>query len=319
VSGGADSMALLAALAAAARGADAPTLIGGDTAGAGRLVAAHFNHGLRGAESDDDATFVVHAAAELEIPSIVGTGDVIGRLAREGNGVEAVARAARYDFLAATAARLGFRYVATAHTLDDQAETVLHRLLRGTGPAGLTGMVRARALVPDTIGLVRPLLEFRRSEIRDYLRNIGRTYREDSSNDDLRFTRNRIRRELLPQLAEEYNPRVVECLARLAGQAEEYREIVDGLVSPVYDRAVIAAGGGTWTIDCSRLSDVPRPVLRELLVRVWTEAGLPLGEMGYEEWATLAAIAGDAGAAARDFPANVAVRRDGERMTATRR
>jgi tRNA(Ile)-lysidine synthase len=273
---------------------------------------------LRGADSDADAEFVVAAAAELEVRSVVGSGDVIGRVDREGDGIEAAARAARYDFLAETAARFGCRYVATAHTLDDQAETVLHRILRGTGPAGLAGIPRVRPLVPETIGLVRPLLGFRRSEVRDYLRAIGRTWREDASNDDLRFTRNRIRRELLPQLAADYNPRIVESLARLAGQAEEYREIIDGLVTPVYERAIVTIGEGGWTIDGSRLAGVPRPIVRELLVRVWTEAGLPLRAMGYDEWSSLAAMAADENAATRDFPGGVAVRREGDRLIATR-
>jgi len=348
LSGGADSMALAAALAAVARGgaargattqsesaqsepaqsASARSETAADERGDGRLaaplvaaplVAAHFNHRLRGAESDADAEFVVAAAAELEIRSVVGSGDVIGRVTRDGDGIEAAARAARYDFLADVAARFGCRYVATAHTLDDQAETVLHRLLRGTGPAGLAGIPRVRPLVPQTVGLVRPLLAFRRSEVRDYLRDRGLAWREDSSNDELRFTRNRIRRELLPLLAAEYNPRVIECLARLAGQADEYRAIVDELVTPVYRRAVVEAGGGTWTIDCPRLAGAPPLVVRELFVRVWSEAELPAGAMGYDDWSALAAMAGDPHAPPRDLPGNVAVRREGDRLTAAQR
>jgi len=344
VSGGADSMALVSALAALAGSELAGSELAGSELGgselggseqagsepariprsaaplvAAPLVAAHFNHRLRGAESDADAAFVDRQAAELEVRSIVGTGDVAGRAARDGDGLEAAARNERYDFLTDTAVRLGFRYVATAHTEDDQAETVLHRLLRGTGPGGLAGIARARGLAGGAVGLVRPLLAVRRSEVLEYLSDVGRPYRDDSSNEDLRFTRNRIRRELLPQLARDYNPQIVETLARLASQAEEYRSIVAELVAPVYRRGVVAVAGGAWSIDCAQLADGPPLVLRELLVRVWIEAGLPLQAMGYDEWSSLAAMVRDADAAARDLPGNVAVRRQGNLLTAARR
>ena len=144
VSGGADSVALLRAIVAL------------KTAGEGRLVAAHLNHQLRPAEAEADQALVVELCRRLGVACEVGRVrlDLAGPEGRDG--LEAAARRARYQFLEATAARLGARFVVTAHTADDQAETILHRILRGTGIGGLSGMARARPLGPAT--LIRPLL-----------------------------------------------------------------------------------------------------------------------------------------------------------------
>src|SRR3569623_1408931 len=143
VSGGADSVALLRGMAALRR------------SGPGRLIVAHFNHALRAAAAEDER-FVVELCRELGLVCEVGRSRVAERAAECGDGVEAAARHARYEFLQATADRLGARYVATAHTADDQAETILHRILRGTGLAGLSGMSRSRPL-GQAVPLLRPM------------------------------------------------------------------------------------------------------------------------------------------------------------------
>ena len=207
VSGGADSVALLRALTAVQGG------------GSGRIHAAHFNHHLRAAESDADQAFVVELCHGLGIACEVG--HTAGSLAEvPGTGLEEAARAARYDFFRQAAERLGARYLATAHTADDQAETILHRVIRGTGVAGLAGIARVRSLGP-AVSLIRPLLGVRRGEVLAYLEELRQPYRRDSSNDDRRFTRNRLRRELLPLLASQYNAGVVEALLRLGSLAGE--------------------------------------------------------------------------------------------------
>src|SRR5688572_29033082 len=185
VSGGADIVALLRALLAIRQ------------QGAGRQVAAHCNHRLRGAESEADAAFVADLCRQLGLTCEIGIVDV-SQAANSGDGLEAAAREARYGFLKSVAARHGARYLATAHTADDQAETLLHRIVRGTGLAGLAGIPRVRPLNELTT-LIRPLLGARRSEVLAYLADIGQEYRHDASNLDRRFTRNRIRHELLPR------------------------------------------------------------------------------------------------------------------------
>src|SRR5436189_3233901 len=126
--------------------------------------------------------------------------DVRSQARRERANLEAVGRRVRYDFLASVARETGAAWVATGHTADDQAETVLHRLLRGTGLKGLAGIPARRALAPG-VDVVRPLLKVRRAEVLAFLQETGQRFRQDTSNVDPRFTRNRIRHELLPSLA----------------------------------------------------------------------------------------------------------------------
>src|SRR5262249_25956730 len=161
-------------------------------------------------DSDNDEVFVAALCTRLVAEG--ATLDCrsnridVASLARErGANLESVAREARYGWLAEVAREAGAGWVATGHTADDQAETVLHRLRRGTGLRGLCGIPVRRPLAPG-IEVVRPLLRVTRAQVLNYLRALGQDFREDRSNSDPRFTRNRIRHELLPLLAEHYNP-----------------------------------------------------------------------------------------------------------------
>jgi tRNA(Ile)-lysidine synthase len=274
VSGGADSVALVRTLAAIR--ADGP----------GRLCVAHFNHRLRGAESAGDEAFVVELCRQLRLHCEVGHAaasfaDVAGAT------LEEAARDARYEFLRRTAERLGARYVVTAHTADDQAETVLHRVIRGSGIAGLCGIGRTRPLGP-AVTVIRPLLGVRRSDLLAYLEEIGQSYRDDSSNADRQFTRNRIRHELLPRLAADFNPGVVDALLRLATLAGEVQAVIDARVDALAASSVQEHGRGAVRIQLSELTAEPRYVVRELLIAVWRRQGWPLQSMGFAEWEQLA-------------------------------
>ncbi|MBL8795339.1 MAG: tRNA lysidine(34) synthetase TilS, partial [Planctomycetia bacterium] len=217
VSGGPDSVALLRALLAVAA-PESP------------LVIAHLNHRLRGDESDGDAEFVhqLHAALLPLRPDLGLRCDTIdvAAIARErGDNLESTARQTRYDWLTEVAVAAGCRFVATGHTADDQAETILHRLLRGTGLTGLRGIAARRPLA-NGIELLRPLLGVGRAEVLAYLDELQQPYRQDSSNQCLDLTRNRIRHELLPLLVRDYNPAIAQLLNQLAAQAEEAAGIV---------------------------------------------------------------------------------------------
>jgi tRNA(Ile)-lysidine synthase len=270
VSGGADSVALLRILARL----KAP--------GPGRLAVAHFNHALRGADSLADEQFVAALAESLGLPCHLGRAAPAELQNAAADGLEAAARAARYDFLQATAEAVGARYLVTAHTADDQAETILHRILRGTGLAGLTGIGRVRTLGP-AVTAIRPLLGVRRREVLDYLAAIDQPYRDDSSNAELRFTRNRIRHRLLPLLATEYNPAVVDVLLRLGVLAGEAQAVIDGLVAELIARAVTYETA-TVRIDTTALPNQPRHLIREMLIAVWQCRGWPLQAMGFAQW-----------------------------------
>jgi tRNA(Ile)-lysidine synthase len=307
VSGGADSVALVTALAALKR------------PGPGKLIVAHFNHQARGAESEEDEIFVKSLAERLQLPFLAGRA-AAGAPVKAGNGFEAAARATRYAFLAETARKTGARYVAVAHTADDQAETVLHRIVRGTGIAGLGGMPRARLLAPG-VTLIRPMLPLRRQEVRTYLRRTGQTWREDASNANLDWTRNRIRGELIPQLARDYNPAVVQSLVRLGRLAREAQEVIDREAAVVLEQAVKSVSPQEAVIDLAALRGRPRYVLCEFFIALWRRQGWPRQAYGRREWRRLAALA-----AARDkreiaitLPGAVAARRQQDRLLLTRR
>ena len=276
VSGGGDSVALLCGLAAL------------KPPGEGRLIAAHVNHKLRGADSDADQAFVQQLCRQLGLACEVATATVDPTAGSRGQGIEATARRARYAVLEEMAGRVGARFVVTAHTADDQAETILHRVLRGTGLRGLSGMSRSRRLGPAT--LLRPLLGTGRAELAAYLRDRQQPFRTDASNRDVRFTRNRIRKELLPLLAAHYNPTIVDALLRLGELAGESQSLIDTMVRDVAQRCLRHVGQDEVRLDLNVLAAQPPHLIREVLMDVWRRQGWPLAAMGFAEWESLAAM-----------------------------
>lgn len=176
------------------------------------MTVAHFNHGLRGAESDADEDFVRRMSAELALPFVCESADLKALAAVRKRNLEEAAREARYDFLRRAAGREGAGKIATGHNLNDQAETILYRLLRGCGPGGLEGIHPVREGL-----IIRPLLACSRDQILDFLAARKARYREDSTNRDLGYKRNRIRHELIPYLKKHFNPRLAATLTREAG------------------------------------------------------------------------------------------------------
>ena len=195
------------------------------------LSVVHFNHKLRGQESDEDEAFVTQLAREHKLELHVSGADVRAEASAGGRSLETTARELRYEFFQQLVTpnnegRSQLDKVATAHTLDDQAETVLMRILRGTGTRGLAGIYPVVDLEDEdeVVGeVLRPLLEVRHQELSEYLNAVNQPWREDSSNRDVKFTRNRVRSRLLPLLEGEFNPAVAASLSELAdiARAEE--------------------------------------------------------------------------------------------------
>jgi len=305
VSGGADSMALLRAF----------SHLKVQSGGSGEVVVAHVNHALRGEASIADEQTVATTCQKLELPCEVGRVDPHVLRQRGGDGLEATARNARYEFLRQTAEQLGARYVATAHTADDQVETVLHHIVRGTGISGLAGIRRVRSLGP-AVSLMRPMLDFWRHEVVAYLDEIGQPYCVDLTNAELYFTRNRIRHELLPHIEERYNSNVRKALLRLAANAGEVQSIVDRLIEPLMSRAVEQKLSGGFTLAVDELADQPRYLVRELARQAWRTAGWSEQAMGFAEWDRLATLLLEPGNNRREvLPGGVEVTRTEDRVT----
>jgi tRNA(Ile)-lysidine synthase len=277
VSGGSDSTALLCWMARV-----------GDPA---RLTVGHLNHGLR-SEAVDDARFVRELTESRGLAYVEGRADVAALAADGGDGIEAAAREARYTWLTNAAREIGARFVVTSHTADDQVETILQRILRGTGIAGLTGIPRVRLLAND-ISLIRPWLEFERGELRGYLGLLNQTWREDATNTSRVMTRNRLRHELLPFLERDFNPDVRAALLRLSALADDARRIIDRRVDELW--TAMRLDERPCPTDLVRLplegcSTLPEEERRELLIRVWQRAGWPLQAMTHAHWWQLAAL-----------------------------
>src|SRR5882724_10365885 len=191
------------------------------------LLVVHFNHTLRGAESEADHAFVRNLALEHGLELLDARGDVARRAEEHSLSIEAAAREARYEFFWSLIEGNRLDKIATAHTLDDQAETVLLRLIRGTGTRGLGGihpmLTGPTADRTSRDAIIRPFLHTRRRDIESYLASVGQLWREDSSNRDLHHTRNRVRKTLLPLLESDFNPEITERLADFAeiAQTEE--------------------------------------------------------------------------------------------------
>ncbi|MFV1964280.1 MAG: tRNA lysidine(34) synthetase TilS [Pirellulaceae bacterium] len=300
VSGGADSVSLLRGVLEIA------------LSGTSRIVVAHYNHGLRGPESDADERFVGELCTQLDVKFAAGRA-APGRFERcGGEGLESAAREARYAFLKTTSQQQGARFVATGHTADDQAETLLHRIVRGTGLRGLGGIPRTR-LLSQGITLIRPLLSFRRWEIQAYLAAIDQEYRHDASNQDAQFTRNRIRHDLMPRLASDYNPEVVQSLLRLGSIARETQFLVDAAVDDLLDRCLARNDARGVEVDCEQLAGSPTIVVCDLLIALWNRRAWPQRDMGFERWNELAelALATPRKSATTTLPGGIRARREG--------
>ena len=209
------------------------------------LRAAHLDHGLRPGSSEADSEFAGTFAASLGAPLTIEKADTISLREKHGLSIEDAARRVRYEFLSRTAANTGADCVALGHTLDDQAETVLLHTLRGTGVDGLGAMkeVSSRDIGGRRITLFRPMLSVSRSEVMDYCAQNGLTPRLDESNLSTRFTRNRIRLDLMPKLAE-YNPSIQSALARLARSASLDSDFIRAEVERVAGDIVSADSRG---------------------------------------------------------------------------
>jgi tRNA(Ile)-lysidine synthase len=272
VSGGADSVALLRVLVELRKELGIVVSV------------AHYHHGIRGADADSDEAFVRELTARFGLELHVGAGDAPAYAREKKASLETSARELRHGWFGALLAQDRMDKIATAHTLDDQAETVLMRLLRGTGTRGLAAIFPLQ----EEKRLVRPLLEVSRREVEDYLIAIGQSWREDSSNRDLSHTRNRVRRELLPLLERSFNPSIRQTLSGLAEMARaeaeywsvEATSLLEGMLQPGKPsrsgRTASGDAAGTFALDLAAFQALPLAVQRQVLYQVGEKLGITL-------------------------------------------
>lgn len=277
VSGGADSVALLCGLAELRAECE---LI---------LTVAHLDHMLRGEESTADAVWVEALCDRLNIPCVSEQFNVQADRSHNQQTLEEAARKARYEFFQRTAARQNCTELVVAHTADDQAETVLHHILRGTGLAGLRGIPAERRLTPE-LRLIRPLLDVRRSEIENWLAEKCQEFRRDETNQDPAFTRNRLRHQLLPLLQKDFNPQVIPALLRLGQQASEMDDVQNHFAEIHLQSAIRECSPHHCRLDCEALAMKPLAFRRTCLVNLWRQQNWPRQRMTFAHWNQLAEL-----------------------------
>ncbi len=279
VSGGADSIALLRLLHWISN------QVSGGTAGSPAVCVGHINHGLRGAESDVDERFVRTLAAELRLPFLVQRRVKVDE-DRPSIASEENLRNDRYEALLALAQQSAARYIFTGHTLDDQAETILFRFLRGTGIAGLTGIPAIR-VIDETISIVRPLLNVRRTELEELLEEFQQPYRSDSSNKSSIYTRNFLRNQLLPNIQTRFGMNVTESIVRLGRQAAETEQYLDAQAR-LLRSAIRTQSPHQVEIELSVLRQHPPLIQRQFFKQIWQQQHWPLQSMTFDRWQALA-------------------------------
>ena len=261
VSGGADSMCLLEALLEISNDR-------GFTVGA-----AHYNHGLRGPESDRDENFVREYCALRGLPLYCGGGDVRVYAQERRLGLEEAARDLRYDFFCTTAANTGAVRIATAHTSDDNAETVIFNMVRGSGAAGLAGIPPVRDIV------IRPMLRVSRDDVLGFLSERGIPFVVDSTNSDISFTRNKIRHTIMPPLRE-INPRLNEAITAASSLARADEEYMSDLAARfIGERCGIAAADDGYIYNPGSGQEA-ETYKAETTVEIADLLGLPLAVSG---------------------------------------
>lgn len=280
-----------------------------------RLTVAHLNHQIRGAAADEDAAFVKKTARRLRLDCVCKNINVPRLARRKGISLEMAGRRARYEFFQSVALKHGCHAVATAHTSDDNAETMLLMLARGCGMPGLTGIPpRSQAGI---ITVIRPLLQTDRKTIESYLRERHIAWREDASNSDPAFLRNRARHELLPLLEKKFNPAIRRALSRLAEVLSGENEFLDEIACAIYAEACAESGRA---LDCAVVAR-HHVAVRRRVVRHWLSCcGMHAGDMDFQMINRIDRLLTDAkGERAFDTVGGITIRRQRRLVTLGKR
>lgn len=302
LSGGADSVALLIAMR------EFQNDFGWD------LHAAHFNHELRGEESDSDANWVEDLCETLRVKLLVEKASQCKN--SDSIKSEESARSMRYKFLTRCAKEKNCSAIFFAHHQNDQVETILHHIIRGTGLRGLRG-IPSRRMLDSEIELFRPMLSIRKDEILEYLESVGQNFREDSTNAFSDFTRNKLRNELIPLLKSEFNPSFEDAILGLGKRAAEVEEIIQFTVNDLLDDCILDSEVGVCKIALKSIQSKPASLIKEFFIQLWINKNWPRQKMGESEWNRLAEIAQSDSDRSIDLAGGIHIQKRGRLMVIT--
>ena len=251
-----------------------------------RLKIIHLNHGIRGSEADRDEDFVRSLAERLQIDIILERRDVPAYQEEHGLGLEEAARDVRYQFYERILAKTGFKKVALGHQKNDEAETILGHILRGTGVRGLSGMPIKRG------PFIRPLLWASREEILRFAKARHLNYREDTSNTDLGYMRNRIRHELFPYLEEHFNPEVTSHITQLGTIFSETESYLNAMAHESAKNCILLQNQSKIILDIEKFSEYFNIIRKYILREFLREMGVPDSYLTFEKYNALLSLAG---------------------------
>ena len=261
-----------------------------------KIHVAHFNHGLRGKEADEDERFVKDLSEKLKLPFHAGRGDVKKEKEEGRLSMEEAARKARYRYLTGLGLEIKAQKIAVAHNLDDQAETILHRILRGTGLRGLKGMAPIRVLSKKSdLFLVRPMMEIERWEVEAFLGERSIPSRQDESNRDEKITRNKLRHKLIPMIEREFNPRVKMALVKLGQTAGSFYLLLREIASEVYENTKMVSGEGEVALSVEEFAKLP-PAIQTLIIDKAAKQVLGFApQLNFEHYLGIISLCGEHG------------------------
>ncbi len=274
VSGGADSMALLHGVRAVV-----------NHTGICRVTVAHLNHGLRGSESDADADLVKRTCDAMDLELFTETMEPEALKSSSKGSLEESARTTRYEFLLRTASSQKISIVATAHHQQDQIETLVFNILRGTGLRGLVGIPEIRELATD-VRLIRPMLRIHRSTVRDFVFSKDILFREDASNATAEFARNRIR-HLLKMLPLSLMQELESRLLQLSEQSGATMSTIEVAAETILNAAIVESSAIIVRLNRNKLREWPEPLIRHALISHWIHQQWPRKQMNSSQWERL--------------------------------
>lgn len=270
------------------------------------LHVAHFDHKLRDV-SAADARWVAELCDVLGVDFTIGTSTSTSN-GGAVSGVEETARRERYTFLESVARNVNAKWICVAHTRDDQAETVMHHIARGTGLKGLQGIPRVRKLSDEHV-ILRPLLDVSRDQLEEELQSRKLNHRQDETNQDARYTRNRIRHDVLPYLRKTLNPQVTDALVRLSQQASETQLLVQDWVEEILADVIVERSPRRILLSVEPLRGRREALISALFVELWTQQNWPRRQMTREHWLRLVSMVDPEGPAGLSCPGNLQVTR----------
>lgn len=261
-----------------------------------KLHLAHVNHTLRGKEADEDEKFVKKFAKSLDLPCSTRRVDVKAFKEAQHLSMEEAARKLRHEALTEIALSAGASKIALAHTLDDQAETILHRIIRGASLRGIKGMAPIRLLSrKHDLFIVRPMLELERGEVRRYLEDRKIAWREDQSNADKAYMRNRLRLELIPQIERTYNPRFKYALVKLGQTAAAFYLLVREIAYEMYENVKLIGKEGEVCLSAKEFSKLPIPVQTLIVDRAMKDLQGRIPQLTFEHYMDIISLCSDEG------------------------